>query len=130
MLKHKHRQNSATIIIGDKAHALCEMPFRGELPKGIELENCYTVKIDFQTVAHVDNNYNWLSQACLVDENGKLVKPLSWLEFPSGFDGTEKTGSGLLIFPKIPVLGLGLTLRFLRANGEGYDSFTVDLPQP
>ncbi len=114
----------------DKAHALCEKHFKGELPEGLELENCYTVKIDFRTVAHVDRNYEWLSQACLVDENGELIKPLSWLEFPLGVDGTEKPGSGLLIFPKIPVLRLGLTLRFLRANGTGYDSFTVEVPQP
>jgi len=113
----------------DKAYALCEKHFKGELPGGIELENCYTVKINFQTVAHIDRHIDWLSQACLVDKNGKLIKPLSWLEFPSGVDGTEKPGSGLLIFPKIPVLRLSLTLRFLRANGDGYDSFNVEVPE-
>ncbi len=112
-----------------KAHALCEKHFKGDLPEEIELENCYTVKIDFQTVAHVDNNNDWLSQVCLVGENGVLIKPLSLLEFPSGVAGTQRPASGLLIFPKIPSIGLGLTLRLLRANGEGYDSFTVDVPE-
>ena len=114
----------------DEAQALCEKHFKDELPEGIRLKNCYTIKVDFQTVAHVDNEYDWLSLACLVDEKGKLIKPITWLELPSVSEiPLGDAVSGLLIFPKIPVLRLGLTLRLLRANGEGYDSYTVEIPE-
>lgn len=113
-----------------EAQTLCEEHFQGELPKAIELEKCYIIKVDFRPVTQVSAEYDWHSRACLVDEAGQLIKPLSWLELPSLKDA-QKDGSlsGLLIFPKIPLLRLGLTLRLLRANGEGYDSFTVDVPE-
>lgn len=115
----------------EAAHALCEEHFKGVLPDDFELEKCYAIKVDFQTVAHIDSTYDWLDQACLVDSDGRLIQPIMWLELPAVGDGpVVKPGTGLLIFPKVPILRGGLFLRFLRADGDGYSSFMVDVPNP
>jgi|GEM_PF-3789261 len=111
----------------EDARELCQTHFNG-LPNGIDLEKCYSIKVNFKTVAHVDSNFDWLSQTCLVDESGAQVKPLTWLNIPSALNYKQDMSTGLLIFPKVPHSGPGLTLRFLKANGDGYDSYTVDLP--
>ncbi|MFQ5676012.1 MAG: heavy-metal-associated domain-containing protein [bacterium] len=111
------------------ARALCETHFQNKLPEGVDLEDCYTIKVDFHTMAHIDSNYDWKTQAHLVDDNGNLIMPLSWLELPAESLDAKTPGSGLLIFPKIPLTKLGLTLRLLRANGTGYDSFAIDVPK-
>jgi hypothetical protein len=114
----------------DEARALCERHFNEKSSVGIDLESCYVVKVDFQRVVHVSTDYEWFSNTCVVDEDGQLIKPLSWLDLSSEFDKTEESGSGLLILPRIPLTGLALTMRLLRVNGEGYDSFTINVPQP
>lgn len=114
----------------DDAQVLSDRYSKGKLPEGMALEDCYAIKVDFQTTTRGDGNYNWLSLAGLVDNNGKLIKPLSWLELPTHSGAPLNAGtSGLLLFPKLPVLRLGLMLRLLRESGDGYDSFTVTVPE-
>lgn len=113
----------------DDAHAICKQLLPVETLEKIDLDKCLVVKVDFKIKQQGRQDFDWQSQACLIDENEYLIKPLNWLELPLTKEHEQKElVSGILIFPKIPLLKLGLTLRLLRANGEGYDSFFVDLP--
>ncbi len=117
-------------ITHQDAHTLCKEHLNIDIREQYPLENCYVVQVNFQTKNHIDITYDWLSQAFLVDDKGELIKPLTWLELPLIKENRERGPiSGLLIFPKIPLLKLGLNLRLLRANGDGYDSYNVDVQQ-
>ncbi len=124
-LEGLHNQLQFQCLEHDMARELCETHFQGKLPEDLDLENCYVIKVDSSEKAA---GYDWLANAALIDSQGKAVTPITWLELPEA-QSPARPSFGLLIFPKIPAVGMGLTLRLLRVNGEGYDSFDVDLPR-
>ncbi|NIR51718.1 heavy-metal-associated domain-containing protein [candidate division KSB1 bacterium] len=115
-------------LTSDEARLLCDQ-HREELPQELDLDQCHVIQVAFSSDVYDNGEYDWLSQVCLVDSEGRFVKPANWLKLGSVKESPIKGSvSGLLIFPRVPLLQLGLALRFLRANGEGYDSFSVSVP--
>jgi len=112
-----------------EARRFCEQYLDEVIPDGIELDKCHIIRVDFQVTSQADRGVDWMSRATLVDRDGAPVKPLAWLQLPESPGDINRKLTGLLIFPKIPLLNIGLTLRLLRSNGAGYDSFTIDVPR-
>ncbi len=110
-----------------EAQAICEKHFRPILSDAFDYQNCYAVQVEIKVTPDISKDYDLNSQACIINDKGELVKPITWLQFPKKDQHLPKL-SGLLIFPKVPVLGVGLTLRLLRENGDGYDSYSIDIP--
>ncbi len=113
----------------EMAHILCEKHLSASTLDSLDLDKCYVFKIDVEATA---DSSDISARAALEGENGEMVRPLHWFQLPSS--ASQKASgppnvSGLLIFPRIPLAGVGLTLRLLRANGDGYDSYTVEVPK-